>query len=122
MNPMINRQKLIEELNSYHYTAIGMRCGKKVTAEIINGYHDHVIEVIESQPPADQWIPCSERLPNNYDTCLITTGCFGEFVMMAYFDPLESEDWHYNDDDGWTHRIGNVTAWMPLPKPYKGVE
>ena len=30
-------------------------------------------EVIESQPSADQWIPCSERLPNNTDYVLITT-------------------------------------------------
>lgn len=107
---MINRQKLIEAI-------------EKESELHSSGLHeDEILDIIESQPPADQWIPCSERLPNNYDTCLITTGCCGEFVMMAYFDPLESEEWHYNDDDGWTHRMGNVTAWMPLPEPYKGVE
>ena len=112
---MINRQKLIEELNSYHYTAIGMRCGKKVTAEIINGYHDHVIEVIESQPPADQWIPCSERLPEDINNVLMTT--VDGHVQVGWYD-CRYEIWYSHI----TSCIQKATAWMPLPEPYKGVE
>lgn len=115
----INRQNLIEELNSYHYTAIGMRCGKKVTAEIIKGYHDHVIEVINSQPPADQWIPCSERLPDKESSTE---------VLVTYYDGVneetrvEEECYFYGV---WVKPLEwneNRVAWMPLPEPYKGLE
>lgn len=115
---MINRQKLIKALNSYHYTAIGMRCGKKVAAEIIKGYHDHVIEVINSQPPADvpdtnvrEWIPCSSgELPKQGEHVI---GTFENdkgvraVAEMTYFPDVLEPPWP-------------MIAWMPLPEPYKG--
>lgn len=114
MNDQISRQKLIKELNSYHYTAIGMRCGKKMTAEIIKGYHDHVIEVIEHQTPADQWIPCSERLPEEWQKVLVTLEAFKGVRIVRTDQIVDGNWWQWNSD--------NVTAWMPLPEPYKGLE
>jgi hypothetical protein len=135
MNDQISRQKLIEELNSYHYTAIGMRCGKKITAEIIKGYHDHVIEVIESQPPADQWIPVTYHeateeekelygdeqpyildcpLPEEDDRILVCTQKGYVFEAVAHCDG----GWFLDNGEDFVE----LAAWMPLPEPYKGVE
>ena len=67
-----------------------------------------------SQPPADQWIPCSERLPEERQKVLVTLETFTgvRFVRM---------DW-IKDGNWWLWNSDNVTAWMPLPEPYKGVE
>ena len=58
---------------------------------------------------AQQWIPCSERLPEraehvlvtvkNYDILAMSTDLFGIDDFVTYGD--------------------KVTAWMPLPEPYK---
>ena len=127
----IDKQRLIDKLNSYHYTIIGMRCGKKVAAEIIKEYHDHVIEVIESQPPADQWIPCSsDRMPENGQTVVVTikaTDAYRFMVVLTYHETkpkcFTDNDWqgegfyHYIWGD-WIKRE-NVIAWKPS-EPYKG--
>ena len=51
---------------------------------------------------AQQWIPCSERLPKPFEFCLWTTT--DGRVVYHHCDGMFSE----------------YTAWMPLPEPYKG--
>lgn len=58
------------------------------------------------------WIPCSERLPNEHsddERVLATTDVdgLGVILMPAY------------DVKSW-YRKGYISAWMPLPKPWKG--
>lgn len=59
-----------------------------------------------------QWIPCSERLPEEYHTYLVTkldpNPSKSTFTTLAYF---------YTEETGWD--IDGVIAWMPFPKPYK---
>ena len=57
-----------------------------------------------------QWIPCSEKLPDDDTDVLI---CSGEFVHEAHF-----EDGHFSNSYGMWYK--SVTHWMPLPEPYKG--
>ena len=59
---------------------------------------------------APGWIPVSERLPEKGSFALVTD--FGE-VEEAYYD----SDGHWWQV--WGDRLKNVTAWMPLPKPYR---
>lgn len=70
------------------------------------------------------WVPCSERLPEDGDTYLVTIEYNGEVIGVdaASYSPVEGyidkhwdtfNDWK-EDDDSCYH----VTAWMPLPKPY----
>lgn len=120
---MIDGDMLIMAIEKWQTTLMPGWSSANDTDTVIYNTLEEMIGLVESQPPADQWIPCSERLPNNYNDCLVTVkpsfGCV-EYVMIANFDPLESEEWHYEDHDGGYHRIGNVTAWMPLPEPYRG--
>ena len=70
-----------------------------------------------------EWIPCSERMPEEPFGCIISVHTDhpycgeGDIVYGVY--GWDGETW--NDSDGnpveWT-RFEEVTAWMPLPEPY----
>ena len=70
----------------------------------------------------NQWIPVSERLPDDAYGCLLIVeeddynGTTHE-VLLPYFAGYDGEQW--NDGDG--QRIPfEVTHWMPLPQPLEG--
>lgn len=73
-------------------------------------------EVIESQPPADQWIPCSERPPK--EPCIYTVEDWSPYTVNKHGEPqrrvivLKPLTWEPY------HR---VIAWKPINiEPYKG--
>ena len=109
----INKQKLIEELDELdHWTQFAehwFRC-------------DAVYSLIRRQPPADQWIPCSERLPNR-DEYLKDDGRFivtdGNRSYQCIFDMYTGKFKRF----AWNKLLEEdkfVIAWQPLPEPYKG--
>lgn len=73
-----------------------------------------------AEPKHGEWIPCSERLPED-----------DALVLVSYVDPRENAGdiwigWHemenvwYIDGEERSQERGNeVLAWMPLPEPYK---
>ena len=84
-------------------------------ASIPEGFDgDRAAEVLNRLPSAQQWIPCSERLPKDDETVIVTRD--DGTVKIATFEVGEIEN-------GW--QIGswytedNVVAWMPLPEPYE---
>lgn len=68
---------------------------------------------------AQQWIPCSERLPERADNVII---CYkaGDYTLVSTGRYLYKFKMWYVDVVG-DLRDG-VTAWMPLPEPYRGGE
>ena len=77
------------------------------------------LPTIEPQP---QWIPCSERLPENehkaYWVCTDTgyqCECRWTNVNQLWTDL--TTDWHWHIFD--TPQYTKVVAWMPLPKAYE---
>ena len=66
---------------------------------------DDAVTAIKALPSAQQWIPCSERLPEK-DGEYLTTTEDGLCDVESYGDG----EWFYDD----------VVAWMPLPEPWKG--
>lgn len=72
---------------------------------------------IEALSAEAEWIPVSERLPNEdenedeFEWYLVTVKGHGLFVDVA---PFEDELWKG------LPRHQEVLAWMPLPKPYRG--
>ena len=101
------------------------------------------VSILENLPSAQQWIPCSERLPKECEEVLITwtntnpasyyadikgvpfTGC-GLYCKGRWYwysatckDYLQDYGCSIADevDDGI-----KITAWMPLPEPYKEEE
>lgn len=76
-----------------------------------------------SQPPADQWLPCSERLPDKGGTYLVTQERY-RLDDRLYKKPVAVEttfaEFNFMDDVWNRARHLKVIAWMPLPEPYKG--
>lgn len=74
---------------------------------------------IERREPVMKWIPVSERLPSYGEDVLLSID--GQFCAVGYIVQTNDErwyEWYYN---GWYHPYEDVTAWMPLPEPYKEV-
>lgn len=69
----------------------------------------------------NRWIPIKEDIPENDKLMLVTVNdkhnniTFENALMIGY----------YSDEEGWILEgyldwiEPNVTAWMPLPEPYK---
>ena len=81
--------------------------------------HINAMPTVDAEP---QWIPCSERLPEEPFGCLVTVldtdpVTMDEFEnILPYFVGWDGEQW--NDADGEQCPF-EVLAWMPLPKPYE---
>ena len=86
----------------------------------------------------DNWIPVKERLPDHSCRCLVTCNFDNDIFEVwnvefltedCHFSNLESK--YYYDGPGfydealgideiiWVGPIYYVTAWMPIPEPYK---
>lgn len=80
-----------------------------------------IIEVIEEQPKVNEWISCSERMPEEMQHDLYwTTHEDGSVVLHGY---TEKNGFIYNweTEKEKRKRQGSVIAWKPYtrPEPYK---
>ena len=71
------------------------------------------------------WIPCSERLPEEGDKVIITTRS-GNVTAGIYTKNYEQR-FGFGKKEGFTCDIcfiylESVVAWLPLPEPYKPKE
>ena len=88
------------------------------------------IKALEEQ----QWIPCSERLPETHKAGNSFSGLYMQSKpVLVYGVPEYESEYSFNvvtycdDLDGTTYwstemdavTVNKVTAWMPLPKPYR---
>lgn len=82
--------------------------------------HSYVCERIDEQPTITipQWIPVSERLPDvmGFDERYLVSLAWGGVGVMEY----KSTGFH-NYGSFNPVPIETVTAWMPLPEPWKEV-
>lgn len=114
------KKKLIEKTEHYIKRYLEPPYGREIegTVELLK----EVKDVLSEQPKAGAWIPCSERLPDEGKEVLISYD-YDSFdiemtpkrylgVMIGYYE--DSEWW---SSDEWTD---GVTAWYPLPEPWKG--
>lgn len=131
MNDLIDRQMAIDAVEesrrlNHHQNAKEACCHEYE--------HRHFLKILMDLQPAQQWIPCSERLPdvdeelesadvyitykNTYWTGVTTTNV----AIARYGEKLLSSDGKYLDTPGWVgnkkYSVDDVLAWMPLPEPY----
>ena len=90
----------------------------------IDKAYDVAIKALEQ--PEQQWIPCSERLPEktekSYWVCLESGGqCQCRWTNNMYglgSNEWSKWGWHIMDKP----QYATVIAWRELPEPYKGEE
>lgn len=82
---------------------------------------ENTTETARSSQDNDGWIPVEERLPEDDDFVLVTvTGIYNALTFSSAIQ-LAS----YCKDDGWfiegypDWENPNVSAWRPLPDPYR---
>lgn len=104
---MIDEKKLIryikEEINPY---------GKPFEGTVFE-FGCKVMEHIENMDKVGEWIPCSERLPEEDVDVLL---CVNDEYDNAYFTVAYHHIVWQTEVGG---MYGEVVAWMPLPDPYK---
>ena len=97
---------------------------KKLIENLEEQYKSLNIKIIKEQPQVGEWVPVSERLPEHtdeepYQMSLVTLDngdvCLGVYRCdeNAWYTRMSEGEIYYT-----THHT--VTAWMPLPEPYKG--
>ena len=67
--------------------------------------------------PHGEWIPCSERLPEEIGDYLVTD--YRGNVYCSSFDYILGEKCFNYEDDGYPVEDDTIVAWMPLPEPYR---
>lgn len=104
MSDLIERQDILGALK-----ASCLELGGSEWGDGEMGVHKDDIEaVVNSVPSANQWIPCSERLPK-----------YGQLVLTCNLKDDEYEVNHIIDEEDGEWFIHGVDVWMPLPKPYE---
>ena len=72
-----------------------------------------MVKNMETVKPEPNWIPCSERLPEDGKWCIFTDG--DNISVERYkFDALD----HFLPPGRWFD-LEDAVAWMPLPAPYR---
>ena len=81
--------------------------------EVINGMADTIAD-LEMKLAEREWIPCSERLPSEFsddERVLVTINVDVDGLGVILIPTYDVKSWYLK---------GYITAWMPLPEPWKG--
>ena len=102
MNDLISRKMAIIQLS--HNKTGDDDCDVVIQRDI------ETIKSLPSAQPEQRWIPCSERLPEPRTD----VWCNSDMGQMVGYYEENVETWYGRD-----YLELMVTAWMPLPEPYK---
>ena len=133
---MIDEKKLIEDIEK-EFEGV---CVYDVSpSQAVNDF----VEIVDRQPKVDEWIPCSERLPEELTPVNVTwvnrnPAIYYENIKDIPFTATAvycNEKWFWwssicedilaeygrNDAEMVDENV-EILAWMPLPEPYKESE
>ena len=110
---MIDEKKLIEERPEW----LNPDCaGNEEYNKGWNACNKYWRNTIKRQPKVGEWIPCSERLPEEDGFYLATLDgeIVGEEKPFSGLAEFENGKWIDDEED-----YQCVLAWQPLPQPYQ---
>ena len=121
MRDPIERQAAIDALDKNHILGQGL----------LNDILDHIADAISALPsaqPEPEWIPCSEKLPENDKDVLVTRqylsdkqlkkNAITETFYVEVASRMDDEWTSYSDEYKIKRHLHKVIAWMPLPEKY----
>lgn len=80
-------------------------------------------EDAEENDRLGQWIPCSERLPEEEEYILLSFANYTGLDIGRYENDGENDKFYPGDEEETYASYGLiVNAWMPLPEPYREAE
>lgn len=93
-----------------------------VSNGMCSGWDCDVVDNLKALPSAQQWIPCSERLPEKEGWYFVTV--HPDYIVP---DSMHTDSLYWLDGKWWFFdydaRVAvwpdPIIAWMPLPEPYK---
>lgn len=109
-------EKILERLEDVERILLNEAGDIGCTLGIINAseYAKQIVQEV-AEEYNDGWIPCSERLPDEY--AVLCCDRYGEYLFgHPYFD--EVSDTNYSCESG-NEIMYDCVAWMPLIEPYK---
>ena len=110
MSDLIDRQAAIDEVHKNYDTILDFKSDGRTVADSF----EDIINALPSAQPEPQWIPCSERMPEDGKWCLFTDGV-SMSVERYKADAMD----HFFPEGRW-FSLKDAVAWMPLPELYKG--
>lgn len=100
---MIDERKLIEFIKSDDFS--------KTINQSKDSLQNILIQLIEEQTKIGEWIPCSERIPEESLKSVIG---WDEYRERCCFVQYYMNEWILGN-----HETVKIVAWMPLPEPYE---
>lgn len=110
---MIDEKKLIEDIEKEF---VGVCVYDVSPSQAVTDFIEIVDRqpIIDKQPRVGEWIPCSDCLPDDHGTRLVTLS--NGTVEGAYYS---NDNWWCIGDSINLEIRPDVIAWMPLPPAYK---
>lgn len=111
----MTNKEIIEQLKSLKSHCEDFRDGEdSVWAKDVEAL-DAAIEALEKQV-ASEWIPVSEKLPEESGTYIVNAieNCIVHVTFAKWMKRMKK--WNLTG----SRSYWKVTAWQPLPEPYKG--
>ena len=120
MDELIKRQDALDALcDACTLASVKSECIFKNLESCMD--HNAILDVPAVE---ERWIPCSERLPEDFEDVLVWFEYFRYGVYNRLYQThgigdysSEYDSWMINHESGWSKL--RVLAWMPLPEPYK---
>ena len=106
---MIDENKLIEDIEKE--IEFAMKCNMPA---MVAGMRQ-IASIIENQPKIGEWIPCSERFPEESGTYIVNA-IENHIVHVTFAKWMpRMKRWNLSGNRSYW----KVTAWMPLPEPHR---
>ena len=141
MSDLISRQAAIDAIQQHREGVLGDYEYDEGVAFVYAAAHNHIIDVIKQLPSVPEWIPVTERLPEELkavnitwvnhepepyyhdikDRNFVATGIYFHGDWYWYSTVCEDYLREYGEwDVDLVDDAVEILAWMPLPEPYKG--
>lgn len=112
---MIDEKKLVKEICNTACIVPKFETDELLDAYLLglNAKQICVMDLIANQPKVGEWIPCSERLPEDNQAVLT---CKNKHISILIWKS-ERRIW-LEPKGNWWWSYCMVEKWLPLPEPY----